>query len=1371
LNYKSGTAKNDTATAVAIVPGAGTTANGVTPFIFQGPWTIAASKSLVIDYKMNAAKCAATGTTTYNNVATAQIGSTVIGTSGTSQVQVASSQTCASVGGSPTLQQSTTTVTIDPVVTTGAASNVSTNSTSSTSSATVGGVVDRNGSTPSSYSCEYSTDSGLAGSSSATATTSGSSDPISASCSLTNLTPGTTYYYRLKYNGTYTGEILSFTTPPVVGAAPVPTTTAATNISYTGGSDGAATINGTINPNAYTVTPSFNLAASTSNSACTTMGTVTNHPVTELDENGNAVAVSLTGIFAAPVSFDKTGLSSGWYCYQVKGVYLNSSNVSTTVTGAWLAVQIIATGAPTATTVAASNVNSTSARINGSVAAGNQTTTVTFCWGTASDLTGCATVTAPESTIDGTSPIDVTYDLTGLSPSTTYYFRVIGANATSTVQGSILNFTTPVAAQAPGVTTQPASLVTGNTATLHGDVIANNANTTIYFCLSTSNAVTGSQMNACSNTALRKTPSTNTSATGSSSVSSTYNATGLSANTVYYYQIIGVNSVGTQYGLLETFTTAAASATGDTNAASSVAERTATLNGVATAGSFGVTLKFCYALANVTITGGVMQTCLNSGPNTADSTSTLNAGNSGNPALDISGLTPGTTYKFQLQIVPTSGSTVYGQVLSFTTLFNNATATTNAASSVSKTTATVNGSSVAGSYNGTVKFCVDISGVTSNGNLVSCSVTTTNPLASPSANASTNHSENLTGLSGGTTYYFQVIFDPSSGDNVYGSVLNFTTTDDPTATTQAASSIADTTATVNGSVNAKGLLTTATFCISLSSAVTSGSLSNCLPSGPVTPTPGTASGNSGTATSYAASGLTPSTTYYFQVIGQNSNGTAKGSVLSFTTLATASPSPSPSATQNNNGNGGGNGNSAPTPSPTPSVVATASPTPTPSSTPRATNRPNPRPNASTPAPNTSPAPRVTPNPAAQPTPTPSAVPTAQPTINKLLAEAKKVEAVAPDNSTSAAPKTNNAPSPTPANTDGTIARPARAEEKVAVVSTNSNGSTNTLATATKPIAEVAQEKIAGFAPAVGLRIEVIGSRIAGQFVLAPGDAGDPIAVAAAIEESTSRNRTAFASIEEVVRTLPPLADEVYSTKIQAAQIDLFAASGLAKPQSLGSLNFGSKTKWISVYAKASTYVPGSIVYLTVTSQPIIFAEAVVDKFGKANITGKLPIDLLETGGHSLRLVGIRSFEGVSTDANGEIQLNDYAVNEIQKFDDGTQATVILSGTSADGGVHSAIREIPLDRDVPWWTVWFAFISGIILLVIRLWKPPVGPRRRITTVVLAVAAGVPAAVLGWIQIAYEVWIGVAIALAFAAFNLLWMRGKSKAQKQQPARRRK
>jgi hypothetical protein len=307
------------------------------------------------------------------------------------------------------------------------------------------------------------------------------------------------------------------------------------------------------------------------------------------------------------------------------------------------------------------------------------------------------------------------------------------------------------------------------------------------------------------------------------------------------------------------------------------------------------------------------------------------------------------------------------------------------------------------------------------------------------------------------------------------------------------------------------------------------------------------------------------------------------------------------------------------------------------------------------------------------------------------------------------------------------------------------------------------EKITGFAKSAGVRIEVIGSRIAGQFVVAPGDAADVVAVAKAIEESTARTATAFASIKDVTRVTQPAKTEIYDSAITKTQEQIFAASGLEKPVTLSSLNVTTATKWIQVTAQATTYLPGTMVYLTVTTKPIIFGEAVVDKFGRAKLVGSLPIDILEQGGHSLRIVGIRSLDGIGTDSNGEIVLSQSAMDEIQLFDDGTQATVIFSGKASTGGNQTVVREIPLDREIAWWTVWLALIAGLITLVIRVIRPPVMPRRRVITAAVAVAAGVPAAVLGWTQIAYELWIGVGIALVFGLFNLFWKRGREKHQR--------
>jgi hypothetical protein len=350
-----------------------------------------------------------------------------------------------------------------------------------------------------------------------------------------------------------------------------------------------------------------------------------------------------------------------------------------------------------------------------------------------------------------------------------------------------------------------------------------------------------------------------------------------------------------------------------------------------------------------------------------------------------------------------------------------------------------------------------------------------------------------------------------------------------------------------------------------------------------------------------------------------------------------------------------------------------------------------------------------------------------------------------------------APGSSQGNSNGNNANVNAATEPV-VTSTNADGTKNTMTAAVKSLPEAAAEKITGFAPGAGLRIEVIGSRIAGQFVVDGTSAADPIAVAAAIQESTQRTATDFARIDSVKRVIPPSAQNIYSVKIDDNHREVFEASGLATPITLASLNVANATKWISVEAQADTYLPGSRVYLTVTTQPIVFAEAVVDKYGHADLEGALPIDLLEAGGHSLRIVGVRSLEGVSTGADGSVQLTDSAMAEIQKFDDGTQATVLISGQAPDGGSHTAVREIPLERNIAWWTVWLALIVGLLSLLVRFVRPPVTARRKLIAWVAALVAGVPAAVFGWLQAAYELWIGVAIALVAAAISLLFKRRK-------------
>jgi hypothetical protein len=312
-------------------------------------------------------------------------------------------------------------------------------------------------------------------------------------------------------------------------------------------------------------------------------------------------------------------------------------------------------------------------------------------------------------------------------------------------------------------------------------------------------------------------------------------------------------------------------------------------------------------------------------------------------------------------------------------------------------------------------------------------------------------------------------------------------------------------------------------------------------------------------------------------------------------------------------------------------------------------------------------------------------------------------------------------------------------------------------TGQRSVGEIASESIGGFKPGAGLRIEVTGSRISGQFVVSPASIADPVALATAIEESTSRTKSNFAQVNSVVpATTAPQSSQIFDTPITTKVSDVFVASGLEKPRTVGDLKPSTKQKWLSVDASVSSYVPGSTVYLVVTTQPTILAAATVGNDGKASLDGLLPVDLLDAGGHNIRLVGTRLIDGVSADSSGNITLDDSAISEIKKFDEGTKATVALYGKSTAGSTMSAVREVYLDKVVAWWTVWLAAGIGLLALLIRFLRGPAGFRRRLTTGILAFAGGIPAFIIGWITASYELWIGTGIGLAVAAIVLFWGR---------------
>ncbi|HPT02785.1 MAG TPA: M6 family metalloprotease domain-containing protein [Bacteroidales bacterium] len=96
--------------------------------------------------------------------------------------------------------------------------------------------------------------------------------------------------------------------------------------------------------------------------------------------------------------------------------------------------------APTATTVAAGNISTTTATLNATVNANNASTTVTFEYGTTTSYG--STISGTPGTVTGATATAVTAALTGLTANTTYNFRVVAVNSVGTTYGSNMTFTT-----------------------------------------------------------------------------------------------------------------------------------------------------------------------------------------------------------------------------------------------------------------------------------------------------------------------------------------------------------------------------------------------------------------------------------------------------------------------------------------------------------------------------------------------------------------------------------------------------------------------------------------------------------------------------------------------------------------------------------------------------------------------------------------------------------------------------------------------------------------------------------------------------------------------------------------------------------------
>jgi hypothetical protein len=208
----------------------------------------------------------------------------------------------------------------------------------------------------------------------------------------------------------------------------------------------------------------------------------------------------------------------------------------------------LAASAPSATTGDASGLTDTQASLAGTVNPQGQLTSYAFQYGT---TTAYGQQSALSSAGSGSADVPVTADLAGLTPGTTYHYRVIATNASGTTVGADRTFrttgTAPPPPPAPSATTGDAS-VSGGSATLSGSVNPNGVDSSYYF-----------EFGTTSNYGQQTPPQG--AGSGSSAVSVSATLSGLAASTTFHYRLVAVGPGGAfAIGGDRTFTTAGGAA-------------------------------------------------------------------------------------------------------------------------------------------------------------------------------------------------------------------------------------------------------------------------------------------------------------------------------------------------------------------------------------------------------------------------------------------------------------------------------------------------------------------------------------------------------------------------------------------------------------------------------------------------------------------------------------------------------------------------------------------------------------------------------------------------------------------------------------------
>lgn len=369
------------------------------------------------------------------------------------------------------------------------------------------------------------------------------------SFTLNGLQQNITYYYRAvaqNASGTTYGTILSFNTSNQGGGFGVPfvTTNQPTSVSQSN-----AVLSGAVNSNGnftnvwfeYGPTQALGTVVGQQSFGSGVFNNNFTYTLVNLQSNVTyyyrAVASNSSGTsYGSIVSFNSSYNNNQCYNYQYP--YQCNNNYNNNNYGY---------GTTFVYTAQATSINPTNSTLNGVVNANGVNTSVWFEYGLTQNLGN----TVGQQTIgSGNVNNNFSFVLSGLQPSTLYYYRAVAFNSVGVSYGTLISFTTgsfsgnqynynnypyQTTTGAPVVTTDLSTSIGQSTAIVNGFVNPNSSPATAWF--------EWGPTSSFGNTTPTQTIGSNNS---SNPISATL--TGLQPLATYYYRAVAQNSYGTNYG-------------------------------------------------------------------------------------------------------------------------------------------------------------------------------------------------------------------------------------------------------------------------------------------------------------------------------------------------------------------------------------------------------------------------------------------------------------------------------------------------------------------------------------------------------------------------------------------------------------------------------------------------------------------------------------------------------------------------------------------------------------------------------------------------------------------------------------------------------